>query len=404
MDWLKETQEGSFRGVNFKTESTSSSGKPGWATHTMLNNTIEHEPIPDGVRTESITGFMITNPLFAGSSFEDSAVSQWGRLERALLDKTEGVLIHPKFGSMKVIPKPFSVATSQSGRLVTFNLSFEVVTRTVTDIPTRIAPADPTTSVENARVSGLKKTGDWLDDVYDILSAPLAAIEEARDAILSVCDTLARVKKVTNLVNEYQREIGNVVGAIQANLFYIQSIRNDLELLMSWGSSAVDNNDFIPSYLRPSVLDSYLQLADSSFGTAIEGTPASYIGQYVRNASLLLAGASLASAKYNSQEEMIKARDEVMTRMQTLIDDDTTDFRVTEAMQEMIRVVGYALDNGALSENLARTINIQKGESVGRVCKSVYGSIQKLDEILANNRIQDPIFMDEKVSLEVLNA
>lgn len=399
MSWISELQPASFRGVEFKVESTDSS---------LGRRNVTHEyPKRDVPFTEDL-GRQADEFNFTAFIIGDDT----GSTRRALMDairnkNTPGTLIHPLYGSVQVIPKGCRHRIDfNKDRIEYFELTFsEAGTNqypsALDDTKTLVSDAGETVVETMTNIIGTVVTVDGLpqfvsDDAQSIggdvvTSVTAAAGKKTRDA-----DATA---DLLESLSTFEADLSNQVAdpeTMATNIF---------DLVLRVQDVYSDARDGFQAFL--SLMD---------FGSTYPAIPTttSTRRQQATNQRMLVSATKQAAliglAKTASEIDFVSYDEAVATRNQLhdYFDDELLNLGATDDDQAYLDLDGLRAamvkDITSRAANLERVKNIVPKRSLPALVTSydLYKTANRADEIVARNKVSHPGFLPAGRNLQVL--
>lgn len=403
MSWRDRYQPGSFRGVPFRTQEHEGSGGRRLETHEYPFRDVPWtEDLGRRARTLSLTFFV------AG----DDCLEAADRLEAAF-DQGAGLLVHPWKGSMIVTAESWSRRdTTDDGGIVSFQVSFVEAGKAIQSVVRPDTGAIARTTAAAATVAARDRFADRFS-----IERSAAFVEKAAG------DVVRYAAAATSIAAGLQGGIGPALAAIDANLGLLPAgLADTLRAPIALGRSLVD----AVLTIRALGGSAAAQIAGLSRLAAFDGgliavpgaTPdrllqranQAAVVDLVAVAAVAELVAAIADAPLASYQDAVALRDATVDLIEDrqLAAADIGDDAVADAYAELQRVMvaDVTARGGTLARVYAYTPIATEPALV--IAARLYGPTpalsDRVDDIIARNRIRHPGFVPGGCAIEVLEA
>lgn len=393
MGWRERLSPASFRGVPFHVESSDFGGGRRTVRHEFPHrSTPFSEDLGRKARDFGLECYVVGADYMDARDALISALEAYG----------PGELVHPYYGTRRVVPASFRVReTSQDGGYAVFSISFE---------ETELAPEFPGAEV-----------------------ASLELVSLAGEAALARLRTLLSIRRAISLPTTVLAKLGGVISgalwAIDAALSMVPLAVQELAALRaqvidmvasaaSLAREPVDLYDQLKAVFDgldlPARLGVDALLAAYGYEPDVERPPAttatrqaeqeSYdqVLRTIRLLSVVHAAKLAPAATFDSYDAAVSVRDsiaEALDEQAECVDDDELFALLGQLRSDLVRSVpGDASD-------LPRITSYTAPESVPSLVLAhrLYGSVEREADLLARNRVVRPGFVPGGDELEVLS-
>lgn len=394
-DWKDDYQQGSFRGVEFKTKShTFDSGR----------HNVDHEfPSKEEGNSEDLGKRLPTFKLDL-YVLGDDYFEQRDKLIKALDEEGEGTLVHPYLGTKQVQVGKYTVSEStDEGRIARFSVEFSTS-------GTPKFPAEATDGFQSV-----------LDKASALLDSAMAALETG----FSVANTPARVTEAAigmvsdaaDLVGTIAQKVGNTAQGVANVAYAVKNLKSDAAALVK-----------VPGQLAQRFVDAFellfdavedfktLSLAlDSNTGTfepePIVGrdTPTTQrlqgnalaMSNFVLNVSVANQARAAVQGSFVSVEESVYIRDLINAQVDRQLD-SITDDQAFQDIKDLQAAANLALPPQDVGEVVKFTNPVTLPALV--ISQRLFGGISKEQEIIDQNKIEHPGFVPGNLEITVTSA
>ncbi len=404
MNWRNRLQTGSFRGIEFLTESAQGNGGRNIAVHEFpLEEQHYSEDLGKSAGSQRLTVYLV------GTDY-DLARDQ---LIKALDRPGPGKLKHPYSGSQLVQIQDYEwTISSRRGGFCQFTIRYVTAGK-------RQAPATVSTgsALTTAATAAQAQTETAFSNTFECSGQPAFVVESSTSFLESAFDSL-------NAIN----------GSIAAELNQIEDIANDIDALSAEITDLIDqpanliNNvgavvtSVIGGFNRISnAFNAYNNLL-TAFGitrpvsrTAATGTATETRARMADNQeaisrnfsavatiALVVRIADSDASEFDSLEQARDIRDALLDQLDEQLDADDLTAEQYDAISNLATALQRhisALEPGLLS---AQSITLETSLPALVVAHMQYGDASRVDELTDRNNIENPNFVPAGEVLEVL--
>ena len=391
--WLSRFQRGSFRGVEFFTESHEFSGGRRRVNHEFpQRNENTSEDLGLKTRTFSIEMYVLSDDYFP----------QRDALLRALEVEGPGELIHPYLGRKIVQTGGFSLRETKSeSRIARFSVDF-------TEQGEQKFPTSEEDDIErtlgNAQVVQ-DNSKNLFDTIFSVANQPAYVVQSAADGIQNISNFMQKsVAKVTEPVSN----LAFAISDLRANAESLakkpeqlsQQIKDTFDLLFSEFEGAERDGQKIAANFKD---------FDSEFDT-ITGTTNSRLKQkqnqdaiinIAKQQAFANEAKNLTQIEYNSVDEAVTLRDNLIENLNLEID-SLDDDNLFQSIQDLKSSLVGAIP----PVNTSELTTFKPADSIPAlvIAYELYEDLDREEEIINQNKIVHPGFVPGGEELEVVNA
>jgi prophage DNA circulation protein len=380
---------GSFRGVSFNVLNLSRSGG-----RNVVSKTI---PFSD-LHINEDTGKKVPSLSVPFYLIGENCEAQREKLEAAFCKSGAGELIHPNYGKIQARASDYSISFSSDVS--------EYIEGSVTFIP----ETDPSLTnysedfggeTKTASAEALEKASDRFSEVFSIAGkcqAVIDAVNEKAESIISAIDVARNsIRSVYAFVDSISKLKADLSIIMDTPTDFAARIQNLLtmtkETLGIDGGSAKD------------VVKESLTIMSSYSSAEASSADAEDLENSMSELVLLSASAALVSSlvdcDFDSAEEAQEFQDNVHSGFDAAID-DVSSMEALSTLQDLeANALKYLRDTISTLPDVI-TYKLNGPADVLTVCFDIYGNLDKVDDLISRNAIDDPLFIDRE-SLKVLS-
>lgn len=385
-----EVVGGSFDGVPFFVEEACVSGGRNVVTKELpFSNDYVNEDTGGKHRDYPMKFYLLGADIGAQLKKLEDAFSKSGAFE----------LVHPYYGSFQARCIEYTVSFKQSEQEyvtgeVTFRPESEVnyVAKPVTDLrgatkAKAVAAMDSADSSFRENFSILKKAKSVVDSVAGFTDDVLDAIDGARSSL----------RNVSKFVNEISKIRANISVILASPADFSARIRNLVLMTKETFDDPSDNIWYVNESLS---MMSRVRTVESS-GSPIADSLNRMLSRMMLVYSASMAVQSLVDCKFKSVDEAVGLQNAVADAFDRALEsvDSVDDYMNLSDMEAA--ALEYLRDVMADIPSVVEVPLLSRRDALS-VCFDVYGSLDRLDEILDRNAITDPMCINRE-SLKVLS-
>lgn len=387
MSWKARYLKASFRNVEFVVPSISNDGGRRAVKHTFPNN---DKPYFEDLGKK--------NPQFTLEAFivgVDYDI-QRNKLENALNKPDFGRLVHPYKGAIDVICLDYNMTeTANEGGVARFSITFGTqneIVLTEEFVSTKL-------NAVQKKKSFFEKAQAWLAEVYDLGKAPMTILDKAKAGLDEISNTVQAVKKVASLYDEYNQAINNLKGSIASLALDAEDLGKTLQEIIDFGTDSQGAIETVQS----------AKAQFSELRSLVLPSSALVVANIIDNQKIMQSKIALGSIvglvgeiQFVSIQEASNFRDYVSNAINDLIESDLINDEEFTALQDLRTAMLASLEEQV--ENLSQLREIVVGDTVPAIVisASLYGTIEKAEEIVTRNEIEHNGFCNGAIPLKVL--
>lgn len=392
--WLSGYLTASFRGVKFFIESAENSIGRRYALHEFPER---DEPYSEDLG-RSDREFAFSAYIIGDNYFDDREA-----LIKALEQSGAGVLEHPYRGRFNAVLLSANIReSSNEGRICRFDLRFRE--QNIIQL---------TTSVANTKKLNKDKRDTLIDeikqaftDAYDLGSVLVSKAKAVLQALDTGADLLLSAKASISFIAEFEQSISNIKGKLIQIGYDSIDLANTLASAVLFGTDYTSNKyDLTPALARSQYEELNTVVSDMkalSPNTSVTDHE-TILNNFILQMALTGMCGLISIMEFDSKTDAEKTRAELFSLLNTILLDDNTTDGVFEAIRDMKQAINKDLDSriATLGELFDYPINDQSIPSLA-IAYSVYGALDKEQEILDRNGIQSPFFITGPFPIQVV--
>lgn len=388
--WLSGYGQGSFRGAEFFITSAQNEFGRRFAVHEFPQRDFPiAEDLGRKARKFTMTAYIV------GDNYFDNR----NRLIEALELPGIGKFVHPYLGVFNAVALNSSMTESTNeGRIARFTITFQEQIETVL---TSSGP-DAKTKVYNKRKDFLDNALAFFEDAYDIAQAPVQVVQNVLDEIDRALDVIVAAKKVVGSVADFQRELSNVRGKLTQLVFDATDLWNDIAGIVTFGTDILDGRFSItPANARQQYIDFNEPL--NQFKADTDTTdPVDLIRDMFYKQSLISALGLLPDVDYTSLEDADALFADGNAGMDQIELDPASSDELIADSRDMRAALQEDIDDR--TANLGQIYNYvvpKTSKPTIAISSTIYGDIDREQEIIDRNKVQNPFFAGGSLSVVV---
>lgn len=338
--------------------------------------------------------------------FGSSCLAQANDFETALKEKGVGTLDHPLYGSFKVVPTGTIAREDDTVEGVGFSAIKITFAETITNssVVSEIVKIDEI----NNKIEELKEKSvlDFIKDTYTKTAKAVVKLKNEYKKILkNISDTLGNIAAAERKINtafqtafnEIFSPLDNLVGNLDmvarqtVNLIHLPSKMavNSLKKIESYSNSigniATQFRNLDPNFDNVKNQWAMTQLSLSNMIAAISGGVAES------------SQSEKSESAFSSREEAVEAvvqltelYDKVIAIFERFVAENiTVDTGETyEAMRDVVALSTQFILNNAFELPTKRMITLKSERQVNELVYDLYGSLDRLDEFIVDNKLK----------------
>lgn len=400
MSWRDTLKTGSFKGVEFKTEAHDHEfGRRVDVNEYPFRDTPFSQDLGAKAKRYSISAYVI------GENYH----IQRDALKAAIEEGGAGILIHPSFGTLNVIPETIRLSESnKEGGMAIFSLNFVEAGTNKYPIAEPVPVDLVSLSADNliAQIKSVFVAGIQLKDVSEFVRKAQAGSYTASADIFndilktgginnqidtdSINQAAVWIADVDDLLSSASQTISDVQGTADK---FISIFKGIFDLSPSADNAISNLNKF----------DNFSGVIDQGAGSLSQITRqnAALTETFLKTVSIANESKALVSKDYETYDEAIDTRKSFLARLDVLAGETTSD-NVYDSIRELRKEVSKAVPDD--SQDLPRIRQISLPASIPSLVMSydIYGSTKYADQIINRNKIRHPGFMPGGEPLDVL--
>lgn len=392
--WIEKYQQASFRGVEFFIES---------ANNGFGRRIVTHEfPKRDNPRNEDL-GRKAREFSFDAYVIGDDYFQHRNDLIKALETPGPGQLVHPYLGVFSVVCQSSrSTETNAEGRVCRFDLQF------IEDIAEQL-----TVKVINAKNDNYQKRQSFKEMVNDEFASTFNLIDDALsdvNAVVKAVDDVAYLliasKKVVSAVPAFKNILNNLRGKIIQIVFDSIDLANELSSAILFGSDFQSSEFSVDATSARSQFNEYQNAIDSIKTTQADLSPDAPNYQiYDLTLKHCLVGMSglVSIMDFDSKQDAEEIRSTLFLLLDELLFGGSITDDLFASINDMKASINIDFDKRIESLGELFEYNItDQSINILAITHSIYGDLEKEEDILNRNKIQNPFFVTGPEPLQVV--
>lgn len=386
--WLVNYLEASWRGVPFFIKRSDRKVGRKTVLHTY--------PGRDSTFTEDLGKF---NPTYAFDSYllGDNYFKEREDLVKALEIKGVGKLIHPYVGEINaVLTSPVNLSeTTSEGGIVRFNLTFKeqnIIKLTSRTISTTININEKTKSTYDA-------LREAFAEIYDLAQEPVEAAQKALVAIDKGADIILDAKKIVSSVADFKAVIDNIKGKLIQIAFDTEDLANELQAAVTFGT------DFTNTSFASNSKTQFYELQNLALKMSEQGGTGVVliINTLIMQQAMVAANEMIATIDFTSTTDAEELRDQSFSLLNLILLDTNTANDVLSTVAD--NKASIEADFTKRISNLGQIFDyniLEESTTSLTISNAIYGDIEKEQDIIGRNKIQNPFFVTSPTPLKVV--
>jgi len=395
--WKEQYLQGSFRGVEFFTNSHRYKSGRRLADHVFPGVDDSHqEDMGRKKREINISAYIVDGDYF---SLRDNLMA-------ALEKDGPGPLVHPYLGNMEVRVSDFQLTESiTEGRVVRFDISMTRLPET-----TLVSVVANTGSTVAAVKSGFETSMvSEFTAAYNPLAFAINSLEAVVTTLDAVIDIVEEAKKRVSDVAEFKRLISTIKGKLIDLALTGEDLGKSIIGLVDFGNDPGDQ-DFPPSNAREQ-FDEMVTLFDlgsrSIPGIAPEtllepGNPVPVVTEFFARGAISSAAGLISDIDFKTLEDANEVRDVLFAQLDRLNQDPTISDDMIKSIQDTRRAAMLDLDRRILDLSNQVTITLVETSVSLVIAHEIDGDTSNEEEIIERNGVRHPGFVSPVVPIKVV--
>jgi prophage DNA circulation protein len=392
--WIEKYQQASFRGVEFFIES---------ADNGFGRRIVTHEfPKRDNPRNEDL-GRKAREFSFSAYIVGDDYFQHRNDLINALEKSGPGQLVHPYLGVFSVVCQSSrSTESNAEGRICRFDLQF------IEDVAEQL-----TVRVINAKNDNYQKRQSFkrmvnseFAETFSLIDDALSDVNAVVKAVDDVAYLLIASKKVVSAVPAFKNILNNLRGKIIQIIFDSEDLANELSGAILFGSDSQSLDFALEPVSARDQFNEYQNSIDSIKTARAELSPEDPDYQiYDLTLKHCLVGMSglVSIMEFDSKQDAEEIRSTLFLLLDELLFGGSITDDLFAAINDMKASINIDFDKRIESLGELFEYNItDQSMNILAITHSIYGDLEKEEDILNRNKIQNPFFVTGPESLQVV--
>ncbi|MDP2548478.1 DNA circularization protein [Oceanobacter sp. 4_MG-2023] len=404
MSWRDRLQSGSFRGVEFLTDSAQGNGGRNVAVHEFpLQEQHYSEDLGKSAGSERLTVYLI------GADY-DLARDQ---LITALDQQGPGKLTHPYRGSQLIQVQDYEwTISSRRGGFCQFTIRYVTAGK-------RQAPATVSTgsALVAAATAAQAQTETAFSNTFDCAGQPAFVVESSTSFLESAFDSLNAINgsiaaelnqiediaigiegltsEVTDLVLQPLTLISNVGAVVTSVIGGFNSISNAFNAYSNLLTAFGITDPISRTAATGTATETRARMADNQEAISTQFSA-------IATVALVVRIADSSASEFDSLQQAREIRDALLDQLDEQLESETLtadQYDTTSALATALQRHITAIEPGLLD---AQTLAIDVSLPALVVAHQQYGDATRADELTERNGIENPLFVPAGTDLEVL--
>lgn len=387
MALLDELQPASFKGVTFLIDSTSTTGGRKTVTHEYPNADRRYvEDLGKLQETFSITG------IISGSNY----IAQRDNLIRVLNEGGRGELVHPFFGSVQVVAKPYTLSENLTDLGVArFSMTFEKADESI--FP---SISSNNTSLINQKVSDLADlVGTDLASIFSVRKQYPLNFISAKDILNGFADSIGinadNVLKVADEISSFSGFLLGFTENINDNINNPPNLASEFNLLFqsfsTIGRNVRDQFELLENLF--SYGSGETPIAQTTVQNVERETNRQIINSAVNISALTYAYNTATQLTYTTEEDIAEIGAELDTQFDYIMSNNNVTDDTIQALKNLRVEVKKFLEQEQVNTYKISTI-LTKEIPMTILCYNYYGSVDNTQTLLNLNETINPTFVE----------
>lgn len=392
--WIEKLQPASFRGVEFFVDSVQNEFGRRIVTHEFpKRDNATNQDLGRKARKFSFSAYIVGDDYF----------SHRNQLIKALEEPGPGKLVHPYLGIFQVVAlEPKSTETITEGRVCRFDLEFvedKVDTLTVQVLNTK---NDNYTKRQNFR----DMVNTEFASSFNLVDKALSDVNKVVSAIDDFIYLLLQTKQVVSSVSAFKGILNNIRGKIIEIIYDSEALADELSSAVLFGTDVKDTT-FSLTPVDARLQFSEMQNTIDSLKLNLAELTTDNSDYEIYNFSLkccLVAMSGLVSImEYDSRQDGEEVRNTLFKLLDEVLFEGGISDDLFSAINDMKASINIDLDRrlDSLGDLFEYPITDQSMNSLA-ITYSIYGNLDKEQEILSRNKIANPFFISGPDPLQVV--
>ena len=388
--WRKRYRAASFRKAEFFVDGVDESGGRRTAAHEYPGNDIGYvEDLGKKLQTFSFRAYILGADYYAARDALRDALNKGGF----------GTLIHPYLGELSVMCQSYRIQeTTREGRIARFDITF--IQSGVLFFPR--ATVDTATALVNVRTTALSKVNEAFLRAYQIARQPYAVTQNVENTLNTVSVSVESARKIVSTSADYQTQLVAFKDNVSQLVFAPVNLIEGLIFLFSFGTIVADLFPATPTNALAQYEELRIVFDLTPDAILVDNDPAEISTYYSSAAALISAAGLTALIEYESVEQAEGIQEDLLSRIDTLIEDDLNDDELNAVLRDLRAAIvsdieARASDKPHLVEKVF-TVSLP----VLFLSNEIYGSVDQEQEIIDRNRIIHPGFAPANYPIEFL--
>lgn len=311
-----------------------------------------------------------------------------------------GKLIHPYLGEKNVAVLTWTYTEEDlEGNICKFSMNFvEKDTK-----PLEILEKDAIVEVFSARDKAMNSVNDIFLESYSVAKKPFSVIKSTKQTLDVGVAVVQNARTVFETNAELQFQINNLKNNTDSAIYDGVSLHAEMFNMLTFGTFLT--GEFSANQLSALPLfDDFLDLFDFKTPAPIvsETDPANFIANFIAQSAIIVATSMSPLIEYKSFEEAREVRDLLFYHIDKILTspDIPSDYYIN--LRALRSLMAQDIEERAV--NLSRTTIITRPQEFSAIVLSyqLYGTIDREDEIIERNGIQNPCMIPANIPIEVL--
>jgi prophage DNA circulation protein len=322
-----------------------------------------------------------------------------------------GLLVHPWYGRISVILQGRAIISHQSDEGGCCTISMAFIKSLLTPKPEPVI--DAFSSTVAASGAALASANTKFSKGFSVSGQIAHVIDAADEKVVSAINFIRSIKRQARKVGDFERKIDRLLADVSTLLFMSADLADSFFEVLSFdfGSGGIaDTYRSAATLVDFRELQKLFTFGDSDSipdGTAPsivrEAANQEEIRKLVQTAAAIVAARITVDLDFTSYNDAIRVRDIVIDKLDSIMEDTDDDELFASIITLKAQVVsGIA----ARAMNLSRVLSHTPQQTIPSLvlAQSLYGSIEREQDIVDRNKIHDPAFIPGEVEMEVLSA
>jgi len=392
MALLDQLQAGSFRGITFLVESTTTNAGRKTVSHEYPNSNIRYvEDLGESQEIYQITG------IISGNNY----IQDRDALILALKTAGRGELVHPFFGSIQVTAKPYSLSENLTSLgIARFSMTFEKSDESIYP-----SVSSNNISLINEKTSSLADLiGQDLANIFNVRKNYPLNFLSAKQILTGITDSMGinadNILKVADEISSFSGFLLGFTENINNNINSPSTLASEFELLFqsfsTIGQNARDQFELLESLFNYGDDESSIQ--QTTVQNIERETNRQIINSSINLSALAYAYNTVPQLSFTTDEDVQDIQDRLDAQFDyTMLNNNATDDTIQSLKDLRVEVKKHLEQQSVNAFKISTIITPEIPMSI--LCYQYYGSTNNTQTLLDLNNTIDSSFVSGNIKI-----